>query len=199
MDRNRKLILTVAIGSALLGGLATLLYQDANKESGQGKTLSRKTDTLQPPKPKWIDGGPGAAAGDKNGRGGERTARAAKTSRPNLENPPARDQIREEVAQNPHVTAQSLLAFAEELSLSMQGAFADKDTRYTVSRQLIDCARDKQTRGSAQAARALCLYNLERLKDKYPEELLAPYQMLLAELPDDVIFVSGVTPNSEEK
>lgn len=200
MDKNRVLILTVAIGSAVLGGLATLLYQDATQESGEGKTLSRKTDTLQPPKPQWMDPAPGAASKETTGPEGTNPSRAAgKPPRPNLENPPLREHIRDEVAQNPHVTPQALLVFAEELSVSLQGAFADKETRYTVSRQLIECARDKQTRGSAQAARALCLYNLERLKDKFPDELSPSYQSLLAELPEDLIFVSGVANGSEEK
>jgi len=55
--------------------------------------------------------------------------------------------------------------------------------------------------GSAQAARALCLANLERLKNKYPDELSASYLSLIAELPDDLVFVAGVrtTTDTEKK
>ncbi|MEN9809141.1 MAG: hypothetical protein RLZZ488_708 [Pseudomonadota bacterium] len=198
MSQNRKLLF-VAVGSALLGITATLVFQDSNQEGGQAKALSRKTDSLTPPKPLW-EKPPAAMPVDttpQNTR--EAAVRPVKTPSPSLENPPQTIQIRENVARDPHSTPQALLAFAETLSVSLQGAFADKETRYTVSRQLIACARDSQTRGSAQAARALCLYNLERLAERFPDELSPSYQSLLAELPDDLIFVSGVEKNSGEK
>lgn len=198
MSQNRKLLF-VAVGSALLGISATLIFQDANQDGGQGKTLSRKTDSLTPPKPLWEKPPAAVPNGNTPQNPREATVRPLKTPSPSLENPPQTTQVREDAARDPHSTPQALLAFAETLSVSLQGAFADRETRYTVSRQLIACARDSQSRGSAQAARALCLYNLERLKERFPEELSPSYQSLLAELPEDLIFVSGVEKNSGEK
>lgn len=199
MSSNRKVIVLVAVGSALLGVLATLLYQDTNGDAGGGKSLSRKADSWQPPKPQWVNPPRDSIAGKQEKPPIANPPRVAKAMRPNLENPPQVTQVREDTARDPHSTPQALLAFADELSVSMQGAFTDRDTRYAVSRQLIACARDVQARGSAQAARALCLYNLERLKERFPEELSPSYQSLLAELPEDLIFVAGVAKNSGDK
>lgn len=198
MSQNRKLLF-VAVGSALLGIVATLVYKDADTDSGQGKTLSRKTDAVTPPKPLW-ERPPAAIPEEKTPQlSGGSVNKSEKAESPTLENPPQTKQVREEASRDPHGTPQTLLAFAETLSASMQGAFADQETRYTVSRQLIACARDSQARGSAQAARALCLYNLERLKERFPDELSPSYQSLLAELPEDLIYVSGVEMNRREK
>jgi len=200
MSSNRKMILIVGLGSALLGVVATLVFQDSSRDVNQAKTLQRKNDMFSPPKPVWAST-PDSAAGNQGPNTGEKKRErvAGNIPRPSLENPPAVTQIRDEAAQNPHNTPQALLAFAEEMSLQMQGAFADRETRYTVSRQLIACARDGQAKGSAQAARALCLFNLERLKERFPDELSPSYQSLLAELPEDLIFVAGVTKPNVEK
>lgn len=200
MASNRKWTLIVGIGSALLGVVATLVFQDSSSGPNQAKTLQRKTDAWTPPKPVWAKM-PESTKESSNAAPVEKRVDqgAGKSPLPSLENPPAIAKVREEANQNPHSTPQALLAFAEEISVSMQGAFADRETRYTVSRQLMACARDSQAKGSAQAARALCLFNLERLKERYPDELTPSYQTLLAELPDDLIFVAGVTRPNVEK
>ncbi|NBW80277.1 hypothetical protein EBR21_00850 [bacterium] len=200
MGSNRKLILIVGLGSALLGVVATLVFQDGSQKTNQAKSLQRKNDSWAPPKPMWVKT-PDSTANKQEVASGERRSErdVGNSPKPTLENPPAVTQVRDETAQNPHTTAQALLAFAEEMSIQMQGAFSDRETRYTVSRQLIACARDGQAKGSAQAARALCLFNLERLKERFPDELSPSYQSLLAELPEDLIFVAGVTKPNVEK
>jgi len=195
-----RIILAVAVGSALLGAVVTIIALDDSNERTNTKSMSRKTDGIQPPKPEWEKPASAAktdALTQETGR--LRSPTTAKSQRPSLENLPQVNQIREEAGRDPHSTPQSLLAFAEELSVSMQGAFSNRETRFDVSRQLIACARDGQAKGSAQAARALCLYNLERLKERFPEELAASYHSLLAELPEDLIFVAGVTKQGGEK
>ncbi|NBO38689.1 hypothetical protein EBU99_08910 [bacterium] len=196
MSRNRSALFLVAIGSAVLGGIASQIFRDSSQDPANATTLNRKTDPGRPPKPLWR-----AGIGEVEVPKSEVkvVAKLSPTPKPSLENPPLIKQIREEVAQDPHATPQALLAFAEQLAVNMQGAFQDREVRYNVSRQLMACARDGQARGSAQAARALCLSNLERLKSKFPDELAPSYQSLVAELPDDLLFVAGVSKTTEEK
>lgn len=207
MSRQRGGIFVVSLGLLVVGTLAYLLYFDsASQTRGGGARLNRKGDPLRPPKPEWNAVPKNATNGmnvenndDSASRDESSLITTAMQPKPSLENPPQKEQIREQVRKNPHATPKALLAFAEELANSMQGAFSDRETRYTVSRQLITCARDSTAKGSAQAARALCLYNLERLNQRFPDELMASYQSLIAELPEDLIFVSGVSKNSAGK
>lgn len=200
--------LALIIGSAILGSLATLIFVDSSQEESRQTQLSRKTDPNTPPKPIWNR--PPEGIGDVQEPSQSRTVekksqrpkkRVARQVKPTLDNPPKADQVRSDAQADVHGTPRALLEFAEALAQSMEGAFANPDARYQVSRQLISCARDSNASGSAQAARALCLANLERLKNKYPEELSAPYLSLIAELPDDLVFVAGVRPvrNSENQ
>jgi hypothetical protein len=188
------------VSSAIFGAVVTIIARDADGDRSNSKSFSRKTDGPQPPKPEWA-----AAPSGKNSQTqpqdsvNNTSGRGSRGPKPSLENLPQVLQIREEIARNPHGTPQTLLAFADELAKSMQGAFNDRETRFEVSRQLISCARDGQAKGSAKAARALCLSNLERLKERFPEELTASYQSLLAELPEDLIFVAGVARTGGEK
>jgi hypothetical protein len=213
MNSKRTWTLLVGVGVAVLTGTVLWVWQEDWAQEPRQKLLSRNTDPMRPPKPNWesaisknekesfstnsIDDGASpqqpATANGENSRGTDGV------SRPTLEHPPRSADVRKEAARQPHSTPQALLTFAEELSVSMQGAFNDPATRYEVSRQLIACARDGQSKGTAQAARALCLYNLGRLKERYPEELTPSYQSLLAELPEDLIFVSGVSKNNGEE
>lgn len=200
MSGNWRIVVAVAVSSAILGAVLTIIAQDANEDRSNVKAFNRKTDGLQPPKPYW-EKTPSAAVKETQTQQSRTSPseRVARSSKPNLNNPPQVKEIREEVERNPHATPQTLLAFAEEIAASMDGAFANKETRFEVSRQLIACARDGQSKGAAKAARALCLSNLERLKERFPEELTASYQSLLAELPEDLIFVAGVAGTSREK
>jgi cell division protein FtsN len=200
MSGNWRIIAAVAVSSAVLGAVVTIIARDADDNRPNATSFSRKTDGLQPPKPQWASTPAANAGAATNGRADSGSpVRRAALPKPTLENPPQVAQIRDEVTQNPHVTPQTLLAFAEQVASSMEGAFASKETRFEVSRQLIACARDGQSKGSARAARALCLSNLERLKERFPEELTASYQSLLAELPEDLIFVSGINGPVREK
>lgn len=201
MSRNRATIVLVAIASVIVGVVATLIFQDSSRQPASLTQLNRKTEPGKPPRPVW-ENEPAIASQPKDAAGRVIASNNLKRSsfpKPTLESPPQAKQVREDAAVDSHSTPQALLEFAENLALSMQGAFADQETRYTVSRQLIACARDAQARGSAQAARALCLANLERLKNKFPEELSPSFQSLMAELPDDLLFVAGVSKTSEEK
>lgn len=201
MSRNRASIVLIAISSVFAGVVATLIFQDSARQPASLTQLNRKTEPGKPPKPFW-ENEPAIASRARDGSERDIASNNLKRpsySKPTLESPPQGKQARENVAADSHSTPQTLLEFAENLAQSMQGAFADQETRYTVSRQLIACARDAEARGSAQAARALCLANLERLKNRFPEELSPSYQSLMAELPDDLLFVAGVSKTSEEK
>lgn len=196
--------LALMIGSAVLGSIATVIFLDSTPEQSQQTQLSRKTDPNIPPKPIWKSAPDEIRELRKNGKTSEKpvpdsvvnvandTKPITKRVRATLENPPVAAQLRAEAQLDAHGTPRALLEFAEELAQSMEGAFANPEARYQVSRQLMACARDAESKGSAQAARALCLANLERLKNKYPDELSAPYISLIAELPDDLVFVAGV-------
>lgn len=211
MSQRGGRTLALIIGSAVLGSIATMIFVDSAPEQGQQRQLSRKSDPRVPPKPLWENVPEGIQNRDKPApqkevsrtgtRSSQQAGKTAKRVRVNLENPPKASQLRDEVQVDAHGTPLALLEFAEELAQSMAGAFANPDDRYEVSRQLIACARDTDSVGSAQAARALCLANLERLKNKYPDELSASYLSLIAELPDDLVFVAGVrtTTDTEKK
>ncbi|MBM3383432.1 MAG: hypothetical protein FJY29_13500 [Betaproteobacteria bacterium] len=206
MSKNRSTLIWVAVGSAVLGSLGTLIFLDSSPSSDSRTQLSGKSEPGRPPKPQWQN----SAANGAGANGAEvvtqptdsltaQNRRIPKYPKPTLENPPAATQVREEVALDSHATPQSLIAFAEQLTESMQAAYTNTEVRYNVSRQLMACAKDAQSRGAAQAARALCLTNLERLKDKFPEELTPGFQSLVAELPDDLLFVAGINKAKEGK
>lgn len=201
MKRNQSTIVWASIASAIVGALATLLFVDSSYELQSRTNPAQNLDAGKPPKPEWKTSAKqpdGAPTDGRNSIASDQQRRAL-YPRPSLESPPQAKQTKEDASADPHTTPQALLEFAEQLAKSMEGAFSDQETRYTVSRQLIACARDAQARGSAQAARALCLANLERLKNKFPEELVPSYQALLADLPEDLLFVAGVKKASEEK
>jgi len=205
--------LALIVGSAILGSIATMIFIDSSQEQTQQTQLNRKTDPRVPPKPAWKNVPDGVRDDVVSAQEPTENKQALATNaaplpqnrkkkeRITLDNPPKAAQLRDEAQLDAHGTPRALLEFAEELAQSMEGAFANPDNRYQVSRQLITCARDSESKGSAQAARALCLANLERLKNKYPNELSASYLSLIAELPDDLVFVAGVqtTPSTEKQ
>ena len=213
MSQSGGRTLVLIIGSAILGSIATMILVDSAPDHGQQTQLNRKTDPRVPPKPMWnnepsetkentVTSQVPAQSPQANVAANSAAPQKRKRKeRATLENPPKAAQLRDEAQLDAHGTPMALLEFAEELALSMEGVFANPDNRYQVSRQLIACARDSDSKGSAQAARALCLANLERLKNKYPSELSASYISLIAELPDDLVFVAGVqtTPNTEKQ
>jgi hypothetical protein len=207
MSQRGGRTLVLVIGSAILGSIATMIFYDSAQQQSQQTQLNRKTDPRVPPKPIWKNS-PEGLAEDKSAAQAEiKKQPSANSPFPakknaqrvpvNLDNPPKASQLRGEAESDPHGTPFALLEFAEELAQSMTGAFANPDDRYQVSRQLIACARDSDSKGSAQAARALCLANLERLKNKFPDELSASYLSLIAELPDDLVFVAGVRTTTD--
>jgi hypothetical protein len=178
-----------------------MIFIDSSQPSANLTQLSGKSEPGKPPKPLWQN----ASSNNENSPTQPtdsltaQNRRVAKYPKPTLENPPAAKQVREEVALDSHSTPQSLIEFAQQVAESIETAYTSSDVRYNVSRQLIACAKDAQSMGAAQAARALCLTNLGRLKDKFPEELSPAYQALIAELPDDLLFVAGINKASEEK
>ncbi|MEN9529023.1 MAG: hypothetical protein RI932_896 [Pseudomonadota bacterium] len=203
MSKNRSTLIWVAVGSALLGSLGTMIYFDSSQPTENLTQLSGKSDPGRPPKPQWQNAAKTTLDGNGSAQGNDtftaQNRRVNQYPKPTLDNPPPAKQVREEAAQDSHTTPQSLIAFAEDLAESLQTAYTNSEARYNVSRQLIACAKDSQAKGAAQAARALCLTNLERLKEKFPEELSPGFQSLIAELPEDLLFVAGINRASEEK
>lgn len=201
MNREKATVVWASLISAVIGAVVMLVFVESSHELQSRNQFKTADDSNKPPKPEWKTQAKSTEQIQQPLENSitDSQLRTARFPKPTLENPPETKQVREEAATNLHGTPQALLEFAEQLAKSMEGAFADQETRYTVSRQLIACARDAQARGSAQAARALCLANLERLKSKFPEELSPSYQALVAELPDDLLFVAGIQKTSEEK
>lgn len=200
MSKNNWKIIWVSVASAVLGAFSVLLFLETSYELQSRNQMSPSVPSQKPPKPKWksISSQQDSSKEAENSINTDQPMNSGYPT-PSLENPPQTKQVREEAASNVHGTPRALLDFAEQLAKSMEGAFAEQETRYNVSRQLMACARDSQSRGAAQAARALCLANLERLKNKFPEELAPSYQSLIAELPEDLLIVAGVQKTSEEK
>lgn len=196
-DRKRWRIVAIALASAVFGSLGTQIYYESGDTSNPSAGLNSKTDRSKPPQPLWNI---------KNSADDAQVAGPSVASTPsgaidqevNLENPPQTKPMRDEVARDMHTTPQLLLRFAEKLAGDMEGAFENQDLRYKVSRQLIACAR-AQTNEAAVSARALCVANFKRLKNKFPEELAPSFYSLVAELPEDILIVAGADKASEEK
>lgn len=79
---------------------------------------------------------------------------------------PDKQVVREEVEKDPHKTPESLLNFAQKTGPLMEKALKNKTSSYELLGTLRDCALDESV---AEAARALCVSNMEKIAKVYPE------------------------------
>lgn len=83
---------------------------------------------------------------------------------------PALDQVREEVRQNPHHTAPTLVSFARSLAPKMEAAQHSPEKARSLFEELRNCALGYAKAGeqSLASVQALCLHNAKRLSETHP-------------------------------
>ncbi len=81
---------------------------------------------------------------------------------------PKIEDIREEIAQDPHQTPQSLLNFAVELSEKMDVALRSREASEFLLSELKDCTAGEKVK-TAPSASAACIKNAYELSAKYDE------------------------------
>lgn len=95
---------------------------------------------------------------------------------------PDKQVVREEVEKDPHRTPESLLNFAKRSGPLMERALKDKAAANELISTLQDCALDETV---AEAARALCVSNMEKIAKIHPEHA-AKFKDLRKDMSGDV-------------
>lgn len=109
----------------------------------------------------------------KTPKGGEKSEKRPNTDRPITRMDikklhqylPDEQQVNEELKSNPHTPSKTLMAFAKQLGPLMEKAFENKKDAHLLVKELSLCAHDESL---ADAARATCVTNTERLGEVYP-------------------------------
>lgn len=110
------------------------------------------------------------------------TPTASPVGEPIALDPPGLDTLREEVAEDPHQTPPSVLAFSNRLAKEMSRAFRSREYARRLYAGLEDCA-DEPSGASPLAVRTICTVNAARLAGKYPGDFERSLEDLLRRIP----------------
>jgi hypothetical protein len=103
------------------------------------------------------------------------------------EQTPSLEQVRNEVAANPHKTPMSVIEFSVALGEKMRAV--QNETQATeLFRELEDCTLDRPE-NKTKSVRALCLARARRLSDRY-DSLRTSYSTLVSRSDKDVVHIS---------
>jgi hypothetical protein len=80
---------------------------------------------------------------------------------------PTQDQVREEVARNPHVTPKSLIFFASKMAQKFKIARTSEQNAREFYQELDECLASPELRG-ADSTQALCLRDAQRIAQIFP-------------------------------
>ena len=109
---------------------------------------------------------------------------------------PSREEVRAEVAKDPHATPFSLMKFAASLGPKLEASMASEDTAKKFFSELTSCTEDTQG-GHPESARALCLHNAHLLREKY-SSLKEPYETLRNSVPERIGSLADIV-NGDRK
>ncbi len=102
---------------------------------------------------------------------------------------PRVEQIRDQVALDPHGTPSGLMEFADEVGREMEEGFQSPEKAKELARMLEGCALPELEMPISQSARALCAENLRRLAERFPAELRADWERVRSALPARVLEI----------
>lgn len=102
----------------------------------------------------------------------------------NEKKPPLLSTLREEIKQNPHVTPQSLIEYAQNVGKRMEAALSSNYNAVTLFGELQECVEGSEYQGSP-SLQAFCISSAERLAQAHPEELMVQYRDMLNKIPED--------------
>ncbi len=80
---------------------------------------------------------------------------------------PTKEQVREEVARNPHVVPSSVVDYAQRLGEWLERASQDRDLALELGVILEECVRNGEV---ADSVRILCFRQASRLQEFYPDD-----------------------------
>jgi outer membrane biosynthesis protein TonB len=104
------------------------------------------------------------------------------------ETAPTPERVRAEVAQNPHVTPVSVSEFSIRLTPLMEAALASKEGALAAIPQLRQCAT-ADAHDLVETARAICLIDLQRITQAYPD-LQAEYRNAAGAVEPRVLLIT---------
>lgn len=82
------------------------------------------------------------------------------------QNYPDKEKVNEDVRLNPHTPSKTLMSFARKMAPLMEKAFRNESDATLMMKELSNCAYDESV---ANAARAMCVKNTERLSETFPK------------------------------
>src|SRR5262249_30351475 len=98
---------------------------------------------------------------------------------------PSGEDLRREVADNPHTTPIGLVRFSVELYEKQTEALKSEETAHTFFSELENCALGPEQKG-LHNVQALCLLNAKRLQKAYPS-LAREYDRLESQAEPDAV------------
>ena len=166
--------------NTLLAGLALLLFVFAWYSLGEREKAKSGAQTEKSEVTNDAVAEPGVIA--RTEAGAVATPIASPAASPALI-----ENIRQEVAENPHHTPPSLIAFAQHLAARMEHAEGSSDSRAArvLFEELAQCMSTGHGAGRVPQLQVSCLTNAERLAIKYPE-LRDAAKKLREQAPQDV-------------
>ncbi len=119
----------------------------------------------------------------KNSAISKETSKEEKTTNEEKK-PPLLSTLRDEIKQNPHVTPQSLIEYAQNIGKRMEAALSSNYNAINLFDELKECVESQDYQGSP-SLQAFCISSAERLAQAHPEELMGKYRAMLEKVPDD--------------
>ena len=98
---------------------------------------------------------------------------------------PKKEELREQVAENPHQAPSSLLTFAAELGDRLDQAVANPSQTRPFFKELSDCVQGAGA-GSSTSVQAVCLATARRMSESVPE-FKPDYDRLLGSTPESIV------------